>query len=167
MTLTASSHRSGDPDDPTLWQPPFAATLARETHVSDLHRGQQTQDPDQLSVTPTASGARSRRKSRPSRVPGESTGGPIVNPALGRQRLDDLQQQGQAGPPVRAVLHDTHDFEFGDQSASAPSCSTTRSSASSPRCIPTTPGRRSSSIRGSRTTWDVNDTVLIARSEDR
>ena len=25
-------------------------------------------------------------------------------PALGRQRLDHLQQQGQAGPPVRAVL---------------------------------------------------------------
>ena len=38
--------------------------------------------------------------------PAASTGGAdVVDPALGRQRLDDLQQQGQAGPPVRAVLH--------------------------------------------------------------
>ena len=33
--------------------------------------------------------------------------------ALGRQRLDGLQQQGQAGPPVRALLLATHRFEFG------------------------------------------------------
>ena len=31
-------------------------------------------------------------------------GGAVISPALGRQRLDDLQQQGQAGPQVRAVL---------------------------------------------------------------
>ncbi|TMQ09542.1 MAG: hypothetical protein E6J90_37785 [Deltaproteobacteria bacterium] len=30
---------------------------------------------------------------------------PVHQPALGQQRLDDLQQQGQAGPQVRAVLH--------------------------------------------------------------
>jgi len=37
-------HRSytDNPDDPTQWLPPFAATLARETHVSELQGGQQT-----------------------------------------------------------------------------------------------------------------------------
>ena len=30
------------PTDPTQWQPAFAATLARETHVSDLAADQQT-----------------------------------------------------------------------------------------------------------------------------
>jgi RHS repeat-associated protein len=34
--------RASAPDDPTQWQPVFAATLARETHVSDLAPGQET-----------------------------------------------------------------------------------------------------------------------------
>ena len=55
---------------------------------------------------------------------------------------------------------DTHRFEFDvRRRASARSCSTTRSSAWSPRCTRTTPGRRSSSTRGGRRRWDVNDTV--------
>ena len=67
--------------------------------------------------------------------------GPLVDgragrqPALGRQRLDDLQQQGQAGPPVRAVLQRHASLRVRtSRSASARSCSTTRSGASSPRC---------------------------------
>jgi hypothetical protein len=53
--------------------------------------------------TPTASAAKSRRRSRPS-LEGPGEGGPDGQPALGRQRLDHLQQQGQAGPSVRTVL---------------------------------------------------------------
>ena len=34
--------RTDHPDDPTQWQPVFAATIARETHVSDLVGDQQT-----------------------------------------------------------------------------------------------------------------------------
>ena len=72
-------------------------------------------------------------------------------PALGRQRLDHLQQQGQAGPPVRAVLQRHAPLRVRRAaSASARSCSTTRSSASSPRCTRTTPTRRWCSTRGSR-----------------
>lgn len=34
--------QAANPGDSTQWLPPFAATLARETHVSDLQAGQQT-----------------------------------------------------------------------------------------------------------------------------
>ena len=118
------------------------------------------------SPTPTASAARSRRRSRPSRgrCPARcrrqdhrGRGRPAGDdaerrqPALGGQRLDHLQQQGQARPPVRAVLHRHPPLRVRRHaSASARCCSTTRSSASSPRCTPTTPGRRWSSTRGSR-----------------
>ena len=43
--------------------------------------------------------------------------------ALGRQRLDHLQQQGKTGPPVRAVLQSLpsgHQFEFGVQVGVSP-----------------------------------------------
>ncbi len=120
------------------------------------------------SPTPTASAARSRRRCRPSREPLVASGEPDGQPALGRQRLDDLQQQGQAGPPVRAVLQRHARLRVRrDASASARSCSTTRSSAWSPRCTRTTPMRRWSSTRGGKTTWDVNDTSLpTARRRD-
>ncbi len=72
-------------------------------------------------------------------------------PALGGQRLDGLQQQGQARPPVRAVLHRHPPLRVRrPRSASARCSSTTRSSASSPRCTPTTPGKRWSSTPGGR-----------------
>ena len=151
----------------------FAATLARETHVADPGRRADRKSRS-ASPTPTASAARSRRRSRPSAatpaarpdvtLPSgddhrralmasrEMTPCNRCQPALGRQRLDGVQQQGQAGPPVRAVLHRHPSLRELDvtTSASARCCSTIRSSASSPRCTPTTPGKRSSSTRGGR-----------------
>jgi RHS repeat-associated protein len=34
--------RTAAPNDPTQWEPPFAATIAREIHISDLASGQQS-----------------------------------------------------------------------------------------------------------------------------
>ena len=156
-------------------QPAVVSTLARETHDSRPGARRAACGSSTASPTPTASAARSRRRSRPS--PGRCRSATPTarsssartasrddaerrQPALGRQRLDHLQQQGQAGPPVRAVLHRHAPLRVRRaRSASARCCSTTRSSASSPRCTRTTPRRRSSSTRGGRTTWDVNDTV--------
>ena len=154
-SIAFTARGPGQPDSPLS-----SATLARETHVSDLAADQQTQDPDQLLLL------RRLRPRDPEEDPGRARAGSqrerrdIVamasryaksQPALGGQRLDDLQQQGQAGPAVRAVLQPTPTASSSTSaSASARSSSTIRSNASSPPCIPTTPGRRSSSIRGGR-----------------
>ena len=162
-TSTASAARSRQPRRPR-WQPVCAATLARETHVSDPAAAAADQDPDQLLLL------RRLRPRDPEEDPGRAAGRWIDgvarsddHPALGRQRLDHLQQQGQAGPPVRAVLHRHAPLRVRRaRSASARSCSTTRSSASSPRCTRTTPGRRWSSTRGGRRPGTSTTRVLIA-----
>ena len=83
-----------------------AAVVASRSPRDPRHRpaaGELTQDPAQLLLL------RRLRPRDPAQGPRRAgpggRGRPGGRPALGRQRLDDLQQQGQAGPPVRAVLH--------------------------------------------------------------
>ena len=127
------------------WSPRWRA---RRT-PSDLGAGEPTQRPAQLRLL------RRLRPRDPEEDPGRARAArrrrARRRPALGRQRLDHLQQQGQAGPAVRAVLQRHAPLRVRRAaSASARCCSTTRSSASSPRCTRTTPGRRWSSTRGGR-----------------
>ena len=76
-----------------------------------------------------------------------------AEPALGRQRLDGLQQQGQAGPAVRAVLHRHPPLRVRRPDRREPGAVLRPGRRGwSPRCTPTTPGRRWSSTRGGRST---------------
>ena len=139
-------------------------TLARETHDADLRpasgRGSSTQlrllrrlrprDPDE---GPGRAGGRAACRARRA---GDG------RPALGRQRLDGLQQQGQAGPPVRAVLH-----------ATAPLRVRRADVGVSPMLFYDPLGRVVATLHPNHTlgegglrpwrqeTWDVNDTVLV------
>ena len=130
-------------------QPAVVYTLARETHLSDLGPDESTRVQHSFAYS-DGFGREIQKKIQAEPGPVEIDGA-TDRPALGRQRLDRLQQQGQAGAAVRALLqrHARASSSIGSK-ASAPSCSTTRSSASSPRCIPIRPGRRWSSIRGGR-----------------
>ena len=141
--------RQANPNDPTQWQPACAATLARETHVQRPAAAAGPEDPAQLLLL------RRLRPRDPEEDPGRARAARRRRPgrqsALGRQRLDHLQQQGQAGPPVRALLQRDPPLRVRRaRSASARCCSTTRPSASSPRCTRTTPTRRWCSTPGSR-----------------
>ena len=86
----------------TTQQPVFAATLARETHVSD------PLPPGGLKVQVSVSYSDGFGREIQKKIQAEP--GPVVEggthsqPALGRQRVDDLQQQRQARQAVRAVL---------------------------------------------------------------
>ena len=114
------------------------------------------------SPTPTASAARSRRRSRPSPDRSSAGGAGRSDSALGGHRLDGLQQQGQAGPAVRAVLQ-RH-----------PSLRVRRARRRQPDPVLRPVGRVVATLHPNHTwekvvfdpwqqeTWDVNDTVLIA-----
>ena len=150
-------------------QPAVVYTLARETHDADLDRPADRRS-STASPTPTASAARSRRRFRPSRAPSDrrEAAPDRVSPRWVGSGWTIFNNKGK---PVRQY---EPFFSRHPQlrvrratSASARSCSTTRSGASSPRCTRTTPGRKSSSTRGGRRRWDVNDTVADRRSEDR
>ena len=84
-------------------QPAGVAALARETHVSDLAPGQRTKIQRSFSYS-DGFGRMVQHK-------GQAAPGPVTDRRAGdrapldRQRLDRVQQQGPAGPQVRAVLH--------------------------------------------------------------
>ena len=91
--------RQANPNDPTQWQPACAATLARETHVSAPLPPQGLKI--QLSFSYSDGfGREIQKKIQAEPGPLVDSAAPAVTSALGRQRLDHLQQQGQAGPPV-------------------------------------------------------------------
>ena len=109
-------------------EPPFAATLVRETHVSDLLSPQDLKIQTQLRLLRrlrartaiedprragpgAAADARHRRcraaMSRPAPAARRATALPVSGPSdtpLGRQGPHRLQQQGQTGQAIRALL---------------------------------------------------------------
>ena len=162
-TSSLISARKSQPDP----QPAVVYTLARETHVADLVPGEEVQDPAQLLLL------RRLRPRDPEEDPGRAGatrsmagGAGCVAPALGRQRLDHLQQQGQARPPVRAVLQ-RH-----------PPLRVRRSGRRQPVLFYDPVGRVVATLHPNHTyekvvfdpwrqvTWDVNDTVA-GRPQDR
>ena len=70
--------RTASPNDPSQWQPVFAATLARETHVSDLTGGQSTKIQISSSI-PTDSGREIQKKIQAEPGPVVDQG-PVVDP---------------------------------------------------------------------------------------
>ena len=81
---------------------------------------------------------------------------------LGRQRLDGLQQQGPARPPLRAVLHRPRPASSSRApSGSAPSSSTTRPGGSIATLHPDHSYAKTVFDPWSKATWDANDTVLL------
>ena len=131
--------------------PVCAASIARETHVSDLAPGQQTKV--QLHFVYSdgfGREAQTKVQAEPGPLDLERSQFADRQSPLGRHGRKSLQQQGQADPAIRAVLQRDAAIRHREHGASAARCSMTRSSASSRRCIPTTRSRRSSSIPGSR-----------------
>ena len=113
------------------------------------------------SPTPTASAAMIQRKAQA--APGPLTeGGPPVSPRWAGSGWTIFNNKGRPVRTYEPFFSATNAFEFAARPASAASCSTTRRAGRSPRCTPTTAGRRPSSTPGGRSAWDGNDTVLIA-----
>src|ERR1035437_5279627 len=153
--------RKASPTDPTLWLPPFAATIARETHVSDLTTGQQTK----VQITFSYSDGFGREIQKKIQAdPGPVVDkGPIFNPRWVGSGWTIFNNKGK---PVRqyepffSQLAKGHQFEFGVQVGGSPL----------PCYHPA--GRAVATIHPNHTyekvvfdpwqqiSWDVNDTVL-------
>ena len=156
--------RQAAPTDPTAWQPVFAATLARETHVSDLTTGQ----PSAIQVNFSYSDGFGREIQQKQQAdPGPVTeGGPVVSPRWVGSGWTIFNNKGK---PVRkyepffsALPAEGHRFEFGVQVG-----------VSSIVCYDSA-GRSVATVHPNQTwekvvfdpwhqqLWDVNDTVLVA-----
>jgi RHS repeat-associated protein len=109
--------RAAAPTDPTGWQPVFASTIARETHVSDLAPNQQSN----LQITFVYSDGFSREILRKGQAePGPVVdGGPTVNPrwvASGWTIFNNKAKPVRQYEPFFSQLSTKgHQFEFGMQ----------------------------------------------------
>jgi len=114
--------RTAAPNDPTKWEPPFAATLARETHVSDLGAGQQSK----IQITFSYSDGFGREIQKKIQAePGPVVDkGPIINPRWVGSGWTIFNNKGkpvrQYEPFFSQLPAKGHQFEFGMQVGVSP-----------------------------------------------
>jgi RHS repeat-associated protein len=152
--------RQAAPNDPTAWLPVFAATLAREVHVSDLAQGQR--GPIQVNFSYSDGFGREIQQ----KLQTDPAPGPLVDPrwvASGWTIFNNKGKPVRKYEPFFSLLPALgHQFEFG-----------VKVGVSSIVCYDP-PGRAVATVHPNQTyekvvfdpwhkqSWDLNDTVLIA-----
>jgi RHS repeat-associated protein len=113
--------RAAAPNDPTRWQPAFAATIARETHVSDLASGQQTDT--QISFSYSDGFGREIQKKAQAEAGPVIAGGPTMNPrwvGSGWVIFNNKGKPVRQYEPFFSQLPLGQQFEFGVQVGISP-----------------------------------------------
>jgi RHS repeat-associated protein len=162
------STRAASPADPSKWQPPFSATISRETHFFALAAGQQSQ----LQIAFSYSDGFGREIQKKIQAePGPVTdGGPVFNPRWVGSGWTIFNNKGkpvrQYEPFFSQLPGNGHQFEFGNQMGV------------SPIAIYDPVQRIVATLNANHTyqksvfdpwhqdTWDVNDTVAIDPAAD-
>jgi RHS repeat-associated protein len=156
--------RIAAPNDPSKWEPTFAATLARETHVSDLLVGQQTK----IQITFSYSDGYGREiqkkiQSEPGPVVDK---GPIVNPRWVGSGWTIFNNKGkpvrQYEPFFSQLPTKGHQFEFGMQVGVSPILFYDPVERVVATAHPNHTYEKVVFDPWHQATWDVNDTVLQA-----
>ena len=114
--------RTAAPNDPSAWEPVFAATVVRETHVSDLGPNQQSKL--QISFSYSDGYGREIQKKIQAEPGPVINGGPVVNPRWVGSGWTIFNNKGK---PVRKyepffsqLTTKGHQFEFGAQVGVSP-----------------------------------------------
>jgi len=153
--------RAGTPDDPTQWEPVFAATIARETHVADLGAGQQSKM--QMSFGYSDGYGREIQKKIQAEPGPVIDGGSPVNPRWVGSGWTIFNNKGR---PVRryepyfSQLPQGHQFEFGMQVGVSPILFYDPVERVVATLHPNHTYDKVVFDPWHQDTWDVNDTVL-------
>lgn len=99
-----------------LGKPPFAATIARETHVSDLAAGERFK----LQVSFSYSDGFGREIQKKIQAEPLVEGGPNVNPRWVGSGWTIFNNKGKPVRQYEPFFDDTHDFKFGNQVGVSP-----------------------------------------------
>ena len=108
--------QSANPSDPTKWEPNFAATLARETHVSDpLPAGQSLKIQVSFSYS-DGLGREIQKKIQAEPGPLDLTNpqAPVINPRWVGSGWTILNNKGKPVRQYEPFFSATHDFEFAN-----------------------------------------------------
>jgi RHS repeat-associated protein len=156
--------RQAAPNDPTAWQPVFAATLAREVHQSDLAEGQ----PSPIQVNFSYSDGFGREIQQKLQADPEPViqDGPIVNPRWVGSGWTIFNNKGK---PVRkyepffsALPALGHQFEFGAKVGVSSIVCYDPASRAVATIHPNQTYEKVVFDPWHKQLWDLNDTVLIA-----
>jgi RHS repeat-associated protein len=106
--------RKDYPDEPGKWEPSFAATIARETHVSDLKQGQESKLQVSFSYS-DGFGREIQKKIQAEPGPPDADDPPasIVNPRWVGSGWTIFNNKGKPVRQYEPFFSATHDYEFG------------------------------------------------------
>jgi hypothetical protein len=158
--------RKAAPLDPSKWEPTFAATLARETHVSDLILGV----PTKIQITFSYSDGYGREiqkkiQSEPGPVVDK---GPTVDPRWVGSGWTIFNNKGkpvrQYEPFFSQLPTQRHQFEFGMQVGVSPILFYDPVERVVATVHPNHSYEKVVFDAWHQATWDVNDTVLVSRT---
>jgi RHS repeat-associated protein len=149
------------PNDPSQWQPMFASTLMRETHVSDLGEGQRSKLQIKFSYS---DGLGREIQKKVQAEPGPVVdNGPIVDPrwiASGWTIFNNKGNPVRKYEPFFSQLSKGHQFEFGVQVGVSPILCYDPVERVVATLHPNQSYEKSVFDPWYRDNWDVNDTVL-------
>jgi len=113
--------RQAFPQEPEKWKPVFAATLARETHVSDLETGGKTKIQISFSYS-DGFGREIQQKIQagPGRLDLSDPNSSDVNPRWVGSSWTIFNNKGKPVRQYEPFFDDTHDFTFGKQVGVSP-----------------------------------------------
>jgi len=148
------------PNDPSKWEPAFAVTVARETHVSDLLPNQQSKL--QISFSYSDGFGREIQKKIQAEPGPTSEGGPLVNPRWVASGWTIFNNKGKPVRQYEPFFDDTHDFKFGNQVGVSPILFYDPVERVVATLHPNHTWEKVVFDPWQQESWDVNDTVLIA-----
>src|SRR5262249_9458648 len=110
-----------NPNDPQVWEPPFVATIVRETHTSELPDGHQSK----LQVSFSYSDGFGREIQK--KIPAElgpldlaDPNSPMVNPRWVGSGWTIFNNKGNLARRYEPFFDDTHHFRFGQKVGVSP-----------------------------------------------
>ncbi len=103
--------QTANPNDPTLWEPSYAATLARETHASDPLPPQGPKI--QIGFSYSDGFGREIQKKIQAEPGPVVDGGPVINPRWAGSGWTIFNNKGKPVRQYEPFFDDTHAFKFG------------------------------------------------------
>lgn len=143
-----------------LGKPPFAATLARETHVSELQQGQKTKI--QIGFSYSDGFGREIQEKIQAEPGPVIDGGPVVSPRWVGSGWTIFNNKGKPVRQYEPFFDDTHDFRFGHQVGVSPIVFYDPVERVVATLHPNHAWEKVVFDAWRQDTWDVNDTVLVA-----
>ena len=143
-----------------LGEPPFAATIARETHVCDLEQGQQAKV--QISFSYSDGFGREIQKKIQAEPGTVIEGGPIANPRWIGSGWTIFNNKGKPVRQYEPFFDDTHHFKFGNKIGVSPVLFYDPLERVVATLHPNHTWEKVVFDPWRQTTYDVNDTILNA-----